>query len=1539
METITQKTKWFSGKVVAVSLIVALFLAIGMAVPESKLPGSKLPGSFVSAEAVTSNHTTVTYGDFSYVIYSDKTASVVGYSGTKDLSAASLGIPSVLYASNLDTTWSYNSSIDKYTVTSVNAGIFGGCNIRILGLPSGLQTIFGGFTGAQIGCFTISSSNSYFYATSDGVLYNKSQTTLVAYPSNQSLYSSGTTTASFLSTVTRIEDYAFTNYQSTTLTIPASVTSVGDRVFNGSKLTSVTFNGSPDFDCEPEVTADHGTFQGASNLDVISIKGNGGNFTTYNGALYNKDKTKLILCPQGRTTSAWFVMADSTKEIGNYAFYNCKKLTAACIPESVTIIGSSSFSGINSDFKLYVTQDSYGETYAKNKSMNYVAVYEYTKNTDNTLTITKYNGVYSNISVPSKINGFTVSAIGEEAFKVNTVLTSISLPTTVKSIRTKAFYGCSKLASVSFSNVTTIGQYAFGYCTSLESYVIPDCVTSVGYCAFYGCSNLTSLTIGKGVRTISSYAFCNTGLTSQYIPGNVTGINSYAFGYTYTSNGAVRNSNFTSLSGYPNTAAQTYAENNDITFNALLEYETMNSGTAIQITKYKGTDTSVILPAQIDGLPVTSIKGYAFDGTSVVSITLPESMTTLDGYALYGATKLKTVNFPSGITSIGSYAFEFCISLTSITIPDTVTTIGTGAFYGCTSLSIVNLGKGVKYINKNAFTNVALTNIIIPTNVIAIRDHAFGYTYADSTYTAVDGFVIKGYPGTTAQTYAEDNEITFNSLLEYETMNSGTAIQITKYKGTDTSVILPAQIDGLPVTSIKGYAFDGTSVVSITLPESMTTLDGYALYGATKLKTVNFPSGITSIGSYAFEFCISLTSITIPDTVTTIGTGAFYGCTSLSTVNLGKGLTTIRQYAFTNVALTKVTIPNNVTSIGDHAFGYNYENSTYTAVDGFSITGYPSMTAHTYAKNNEITFNSLLQYAESEDGDSIIITKNIGTDTNIVIPDEIDGLPVTSIKRYAFNGTGVETITLPETMTELSEYSLYGASKLKTVVLPDTMTSIGTYALAFCSSLESCDLPDELTNVGYSAFYNCTNLKKIVIPEATEIIEDYAFQGCSSLSYVDLGKGVETIRLAAFRNTGLTFVTIPESVTIIGEYAFGYDFSSGTNTAVSGFTMIGYVESAAEEYANANEHITFTALYKELVNTSIISATEVKTGEKVTISAYATGGKKPYTYFVVYKLTEDEWYGSSRTEVQEWAENDTIEFSFAAAGTYDVAVIVSDDREYSKELDFTVTVTAAKGTWKKDENGWWYQNPDGTYPKNQWKQINGKWYHFDANGYMQTGWYQEGSTYYYLKSDGSMAVDEWVEDDKYYLDENGKWVKGKVKNEETAGTWKKDENGWWYKNSDGTYPKNQWKQIDGKWYHFDANGYMQTGWYKEGDYYYYLKTDGTMAVDEWVGNDQYYLDENGHWIEGKVKEEETTGTWKKDENGWWYKNSDGTYPKNQWKKIDGKWYHFDENGYIQTGWYKEGDYYYYLKKDGSMACDEYVVDGKYYIDSNGHWVE
>ena len=281
------------------------------------------------------------------------------------------------------------------------------------------------------------------------------------------------------------------------------------------------------------------------------------------------------------------------------------------------------------------------------------------------------------------------------------------------------------------------------------------------------------------------------------------------------------------------------------------------------------------------------------------------------------------------------------------------------------------------------------------------------------------------------------------------------------------------------------------------------------------------------------------------------------------------------------------------------------------------------------------------------------------------------------------------------------------------------------------------------------------------------------------------------------------------------------------------------------------------------------------------------------------------------------------------------------------------------GKWKTDENGWWFDNEDGTYAKGERKEIEGQTYYFNNSGYMVTGWvYLDGQWYffnssgamkkkawegnYWLGEDGVMAVSAWVDNNQYYVGANGAWIEnyGKPK-------WVQDSVGWWYDNGDGTYPKKEYKTIGTTEYYFNEKGYMAVGWTKIEDkwYYfdsdgikqksrwigdYYLKENGEMAVSEWVGS--YYVGKDGKWIEdyGKPK-------WMKDSIGWWYDNGDGSYPVNEKKKIDGAVYLFDEKGYMKTGWHKDGDDWYYFTESGAMKTGwMYYGDHKfYYFDTDG----
>ena len=129
--------------------------------------------------------------------------------------------------------------------------------------------------------------------------------------------------------------------------------------------------------------------------------------------------------------------------------------------------------------------------------------------------------------------------------------------------------------------------------------------------------------------------------------------------------------------------------------------------------------------------------------------------------------------------------------------------------------------------------------------------------------------------------------------------------------------------------------------------------------------------------------------------------------------------------------------------------------------------------------------------------------------------------------------------------------------------------------------------------------------------------------------------------------------------------------------------------------------------------------------------------------------------------------------------------------------------------WQKDTVGWWYQENNGSYPRNQWKLVNGQWYWFNGNGYMVTGWNWIGGSCYYMYESGAMASNTWIGD--YYVNASGAWVQGKTKEQ---AKWIKSGDRWWYRHADGNYTRNGWELIGDNWYLFDSAGWMLTGWQK-----------------------------------------------------------------------------------------------------------------------------
>ena len=345
------------------------------------------------------------------------------------------------------------------------------------------------------------------------------------------------------------------------------------------------------------------------------------------------------------------------------------------------------------------------------------------------------------------------------------------------------------------------------------------------------------------------------------------------------------------------------------------------------------------------------------------------------------------------------------------------------------------------------------------------------------------------------------------------------------------------------VTEIGESAFSSCyRLESVTIPDNVTTISDHAFENCSSSTSVTIGDSVTYIGNYAFSFCRNLTSVTIPDNVTTLGDYAFENCECLTSVTIPDSVTSIGDYAFNNCNnLTSVTIPDYITEIASGTF-YGCSSLTsvtipdsVTSIDDYAFNNCNNLTEFNVSTNNQnfsLSDDRKILYNKSK---TTLIAYPSATE-NITIP-----ISVTSISNSAFSYCkNLTSVTIPDSVTSIGSYAFYYCSSLESVTIPDSVTSIGDYAFSWCTNLTSVTISDSVTSIGNSVFSYCYRLESVTIPNGVTSIGNYAFNECSSLTSVTIPDSVTSIGNHAFSwCTNLTSVTIPDSVTFIDNWAFG----------------------------------------------------------------------------------------------------------------------------------------------------------------------------------------------------------------------------------------------------------------------------------------------------------------------------------------------------------------------------------------------------------------
>ena len=312
------------------------------------------------------------------------------------------------------------------------------------------------------------------------------------------------------------------------------------------------------------------------------------------------------------------------------------------------------------------------------------------------------------------------------------------------------------------------------------------------------------------------------------------------------------------------------------------------------------------------------------------------------------------------------------------------------------------------------------------------------------------------------------------------------------------------------LSEVNSFAFNAAGAAlqgDIVINEGVTKIGYSAFYGCSSITSVSMPNTVTTIEGWAYRECTNIKTAKLPEGIQTIGDCAFYNCSNLSDeIEIKEGVTLGGGSVFNNSGITKLTIGNNITIPSD------------------SFAGCSNLAKVTIGNDVSIkmgrTFSNCTKLEEVSMGRNAKII-NYGKE----------------FEHSLFSGcTELKKITV-ESLSEVNAFAFNaaGAALQGDIVINEGVTKIGDSAFNGCSSITSVSMPNTITTIGWSAYRNCTNLKTAKLPEGIQTIGDYAFYNCSNLlDEIEIKEGVTLGGGYTFNNSGITKLTISNNIEIPG---------------------------------------------------------------------------------------------------------------------------------------------------------------------------------------------------------------------------------------------------------------------------------------------------------------------------------------------------------------------------------------------------------------------